>query len=72
MLVAGAMVIAASADSTIAGLDREFPLLEQDSIVRGSRQGTQAKPAARAPVLEILLVALIVLLAAVFSYKFGR
>ena len=65
-------MIAASADSTIAGLDREFPLLEQDNSARGSRQGMQPKPAARTSLPEILLVALIVLLAAVFSYKFGR
>ena len=69
---AGAMVIAAAGSSTISGLDREFPLLQQGGRSQGLSQGMQDKPRPRTPVLEILFVALIILLAAVFSYKFGR
>ena len=65
-------MVAAAAGSVISGLDREFPLLEQGDKLQGSRLGMQDKSRARTPLLEILFVLLIVLLAASFSYKFGR
>ena len=64
--------MAAAASGTISGLDRSFPLLEQGDKLQGIRQGMQVKSGTRTPLLEIFLVALIVLLAAFFSYKFGR
>lgn len=68
----GAMVVAASASSTISGLDREFPLLDQGIKTHGSQTAVPPPSSHRSPILEILFVVAVLLIAAIFSLKFGR
>lgn len=70
--VSGAMVVAASLGSSILNLDREFPFLGEGNASGGVANIASRQIRSRLPVVEIALVLVVLIAAAVFSLKFRR
>lgn len=72
-ILSGAMVVAASASSSITHLDREFPLYSSQLKGKAGAAGSQS-PSSRKqmPIAEVLVIILVILLIVLFSLRFGR